>query len=84
MTQDLEARLRKVADAAKTDLGHVIPLGELLTEAADALQRYREALEQIEMLTTNHGGWFEQDPFGEYCKLGNIARLALNPPEQLK
>lgn len=37
----------------------------------------REALEKIEFLATNHGGWFESDPIGEYSKLGDIAREAL-------
>lgn len=36
-----------------------------------------EALEQIAWLSTNHGGWFEQDEFGEYVKLGSIAQAAI-------
>jgi hypothetical protein len=36
-----------------------------------------DALEQIELLSTNHGGWFERDPFAEYSKLGDIARSAI-------
>lgn len=42
----------------------------------------REALLQIEFRSTNHGAWFEQDPFGEYSKLGDIARAALAAPGQ--
>lgn len=36
-----------------------------------------EALKAIKYQSTNHGGWFEQDPFGEYSKLGETARTAL-------
>lgn len=36
-----------------------------------------EALEQIELLSCNQGGWFEQDPFGEYTRLGRIAGKTL-------
>jgi hypothetical protein len=43
-------------------------------------EEMREALEQIEYRSTNHGGWFDQpgQAFAEYCKLGDIAHQALS------
>ena len=45
--------------------------------AAD-FEKMRAALDRISFLSTNHGGWFENDPFGAYGELGDIARHVLD------
>lgn len=49
----------------------------VMGEKEAEIVRLREALNQIAFLSTNHGGWFENDPFGAYGELGDIARRAL-------
>lgn len=47
----------------------------LATPAPDS-EKLREALDRIAFLSTNHGGWFEADPWKSYAELGDIARAA--------
>jgi|TARA_Y100000034_G_scaffold136722_1_gene215231 uncharacterized protein (DUF1697 family) len=52
---------------------------ERITAQTEAVQTLVEALERIEFLSTNHGGWFDQPgkQFKEYAHLGDLARQAL-------
>lgn len=36
-----------------------------------------DALEEIELLATNHGGWFENDAWGWGQSMGSLARAAI-------
>lgn len=77
-----DAELIAVAKNALPDLiamlrAQVAELAQVTAER-DAL---REALEQIELLSTNHGGWFETDPWKWGQMMGTTARSALTKGE---
>lgn len=78
----VSSRLNAEGRTARSILAHArtIAAAEAREVEKDAtIARMREALEQIEYRSTNHGGWFDQpgQQFAEYCKLGEIARATL-------
>lgn len=43
----------------------------------EEVRRLREAMKHIELISTNHGGWFESDAWAWGQRMGSIARAAL-------
>lgn len=77
---DLEKRLREYRPESEWGPVHHV----ICDEAADTIatlraevERKDAALQQIELLSTNCGGWFEHDAFDWGLKMGRIARAAL-------
>lgn len=54
------------------------------TRLGERAARMNKALQEIEYLTTNAGGWFDQPgrQFAEYARLGDIAKSASSKENQ--
>jgi hypothetical protein len=76
LTENLIA-IADQADLTSSDEAAIREAATQLEAMQAEIERYRNSLMQIEFLSTNHGGWFEDDPWKWGQMMGDEARRAL-------